>query len=203
MVSFTLTYALLAILPGPNFVVVSRAAWSGSRMSSLATALGVALGAAALALAAGLAFGPALAADPGGHLSPALRAAAIGFAALLALMGLRLLHEVVAPRDRPDGRPPRGGFVNGLATAASNPLSAGFFAASALRLGSAGSIGPSLTLALCVLGVAGVWFATVALTITHARLTPLRSRLTRPMAAVAGLVLLWNAAEILSRLPGS
>src|SRR5690606_27079712 len=125
LASFAASYALLAAIPAPNFMVVAEAGFSTCRLSALMAAAGVATG--AMVLAALISAG----ADPFYHLEAVRIGATLAFFAFTCWLGARAfsraLHETaVAPR--PHHWAPHRLFLIGVATALCNPASAAFFA---------------------------------------------------------------------------
>lgn len=169
--AFALDYGLLAILPGPNAFIVARAALAGPPGAGLRTAAGVGLGAGTLALGAALGSGALAGLGAGTRLLPGL------FGSLLLLLGLRTaLRSLRGPGafrpPAPRRSLPLSDFLTGFLAAATNPVSAAFFLASAARLQAAGveSLLPpapcmsvALGFAVVALLVAGSWATCLAL----------------------------------------
>jgi threonine/homoserine/homoserine lactone efflux protein len=143
---FASSYLLLLAVPGPNFAVVAQAGVSGSARSAVS---------AALAASGSLAM---LQQEDLRGLSHLV------FAAILAFAGSRALTRAFhnrAPLPAREGASARRQFGLGFGTAVSNPLTAGFFASSAVSLGAAGAqMRPDL-LALTVFVVAMSWFGMI------------------------------------------
>ncbi len=188
MLTFAVSYATLAMIPGPNTLIVARASLAGSRFAALATAAGVAVGASLLAL---LAAGScaALFADTGFRV-----VASVVFAIMLSLVGVRLvagsLHSDGATMV-PTGRNPHFGL--GFLTALTNPVSAVFFGSASVRLGEGLGGGSAETIAVTVFLVAACWFGLVAIGVAALSSNSLYLRCRRPFALFAGLLLIWQA----------
>jgi threonine/homoserine/homoserine lactone efflux protein len=201
LLAFATTYMLLAVLPGPNFLVVAQASLSPRPRAGILAAAGIAAGAGFLALltlslAARLAPDPVLAAA--GH---------AGFALLLLLAGGRTLARLARPvlsaaAPLPPARPAGGGvFLLAFATAAANPLSAAFFGSYLVASRSDGGTGfDAAAGATAVFLVAVLWFGALALLLSMA---PCRAFLGRHRDRLDGLIalaLLLAGAGMLARL---
>ena len=118
------TWAVLVVLPGPNFLAVGHAAMASSRRTGLRVALGVALGTAIWSTAA--LVGVAALLRAAGWLE---RGVALVGAAYLIAVGLRLVaagrREEALAADA--GEAPRRPLLRGIATDLSNPKAAAFF----------------------------------------------------------------------------
>ena len=124
--SLALLHLLMAMLPGPNTLLVMHLAASGSRRAGLAAAAGVALGSAIWVIVALL--GLAVLMARAGELYRLLQLAGalyliyVGFRMVLA--GLRRPAGEGGPSLRASGRAP---LLRGLATTLANPKSAVFW----------------------------------------------------------------------------
>lgn len=156
--TFAATYAAVVSVPGPNLLLVTRASLLGRRPGA-AAALGIAAGAAATAalVLAGIS---------------ALNVPLEGVLALSVVYGAVLLRS--GCRCLPLFRPPmphsletrqgiRGYFLNGLMTAATNPMTAAFFIGASAGFVSDGTPYPSATAAMTVFAIALAWFGALGL----------------------------------------
>lgn len=116
------TFALAALVPGPNVICVTSSALLGGRMRGLRAAAGLAVATGLWALSGALGLGAVLEARP--DLLPWLRVAG---AAILAWLGISMLRETGAAAGEA-GREEAGGFAHGLVTGCANPLNAFFWA---------------------------------------------------------------------------
>lgn len=162
-------YALVLAAPGPNLLVVLRASLAG-RGSAGSAACGIACGAGLAALAAML-LAAWLREDlmTGMHVIEV--AGRLVFAALMTRMGWRSLRRAIrrAAPASPDveATQMRAHFRLGLIAALSNPLTVPFFAG--FFLGHPETRDPAIALLACalIMGMAGVWFSAVGLTLAR------------------------------------
>lgn len=188
LAAFAASYAMLAAVPGPNFLAVSHASLGG-RAAGLSTATGVACGAGLLAAIAftGFAF---IALPP-----QAVTLLALVYGAVLLRAGLGCIRaRAAAPASGclPLRRPFRFGFV----VAALNPVSFVFFAGAA---GQAGAGGP-VEVAGCVgtvFAVALGWFSMVGLILSARVLRPACPGCRRWPDLAIGLILMGLGAMAL------
>lgn len=193
--AFALSYALLAMLPGPNFLVVLRAGLLGSRRESLITALGVATGAAALAFLAATVLRVLL---QDGHPPIVLN---LLFGGMLVFMGARMAMAATGLRTGPAREVPRIAVPHaalGFVTALANPVTATFFATTSLRLGAGPQAPGALGLACVTFAVAAGWFPLLAYGLTLGGVRQVYLRLARPAALVCGLMLAWQGVTALA-----
>lgn len=188
--------------PGPNWLVVTRAAMHRSRAQALATAMGVA--SAGLVWSTGVVLGLAglLALLP--WLELAIRVA--GGAYLLHL-GVRAWRgDGVALPDDPEAAAaepwslPRA-WRRGLLTNLTNPKSAAYFAGVLAPLVGPGT--PPWVLAAAVAIVTGgstLWHAGLAIGFSTPAVRRLYRRLRRPVDRVTGAVMIAFGAALLLRL---
>ncbi|KQZ15245.1 hypothetical protein ASD44_15160 [Mesorhizobium sp. Root554] len=189
MLAFAGSYATLAMIPGPNFVIVARASLAGSRMAAVTTAGGVAAGASLLALLAASSCA-VLFTNASFHFF-----ATIIFAAMLLAGGARLIGSTMREAEIPAPRPVREPhFGLGFLTALTNPLSAVFFASASVTLDYSQNGIPAHAMALTVFLVAACWFGLVAIGISAASSSALYMRCRRPFGIGAGLLLIWYAS---------
>lgn len=156
LAAFALSYAMLAAVPGPNFLAVSHASLAG-RAAGLSTATGVACGASLLAAIAFAGFAVIV-------LPPqAIPVLALIYGAVLLRAGLGCIRPRAGNLRASRGCAPlRRPFRFGFAVAALNPVSFAFFAGAA---GQAGA-GSPVEVAGCVGAVFAValgWFGAVGL----------------------------------------
>lgn len=163
LMGFLFGYLLVLLAPGPNMIAIGCLAATEGLRGALPMLFGIQFGAVSLA-AAVLSASDVLGADTG---SPTLRL-------LAGLLLLGLAWSIARKRTGPDttatAAPRRAEgeglqrFLAGYCTAASNPLTAAFFAASLVALRQSGGAAP--VSALVVLGVisvmAGAWWLLLA-----------------------------------------
>ncbi len=173
ILSLSGTYALIAMIPGPNLLMVAKVSLENSRKNALLAALGVSLGAALVAYVSFSGMAP-YASDA--HWQPLL---ACGFAMLLIWLGLRAMLRANRPLRNSGSVMPISGascLRIGLLTAATNPVTLAFF----LGMGASDRCGPvhcqpgSAFVAAFL--VAMLWFGGVALSFSHPRATLLYRR---------------------------
>lgn len=203
LMGFVLGYLLILLAPGPNMIAIGCLAATEGLRGALPMLFGIQFGAVSLA-AAVLTAGDLLSSEA--H-SPTLR-----LLAGLLLLGLawsiarkRTGPEATAAPQRTEGEGPQR-FLTGYCTAASNPLTATFFAASLVALRQSGGAAP--VSALVVLGVisvmAGAWWLLLAWVMAR---PALRQRVLSREAAIrmvaSGFITvmavptLWTAARAL------
>ena len=154
---------LVVMIPGPNFVVVTRASMACSRDLGLWMALGVSMGAGTWASASLLGLSALF--NYAGWMYDSLKF--IG-GCYLVFMGLSTLWNALRqPFTLPDGRNFRGGnlaaFQKGLLTSFSNPKTAAFFGS--LFLSTFPLQAPfwlNVAAVLTVIAVSILWYGTVA-----------------------------------------
>ena len=186
ILAFAAAYAIIAIIPGPNLLIVARASMAGSRYGALITAWGVACGASLLALVA--------ASSSAVFITDTLfRASANAvFAMMLLMVGVKLIsNSGTLARAAPvtPSRSPHFGV--GFLTALSNPISAVFFSSASVHfnVGVGGSRAEAIAMAVFL--VAACWFGLVALAISVASTHSLFARCQRPIRLGAGALLIW------------
>lgn len=191
LVAFSLTYAAILIVPGPNLAVVAQAClWLPGRKAA-ATILGIALGGAVLATGAGLgatsieAFGTAR------------TLAHLVFVAMLIAVGCKALARVLERRPTAaaeDARYPHAGLAWGFFTAVTNPISAAFFLSAALTFGQAATPRAAAGMGLAVFVLALGWFGLVGAMLSSRVSRRVYVTHWRPIDACAGLALITAAA---------
>lgn len=156
LAAFALSYAMLAAVPGPNFLAVSHASLGG-RAAGLSTATGVACGASLLAAIAFAGFAVVV-------LPPqAVPLLALVYGAVLLRAGLGCIRPPAGnPRAAAGCASRRRPFRFGFVVAALNPVSFAFFASAAGRAG-AGSPAEVAGCVGAVFAVALGWFGAVGL----------------------------------------
>lgn len=181
LLPFAASYALLAMLPGPNFAVVAQASMTQCRNAALLSALGIAAGAGLLA---GLVAGGAAGIAPG---PVAARVVSALYGAFLFWLGVKALRSALLP-TRPRGaylgpvvrRPFRLAFL----TAIANPASMAFFTSSALTRKL-----PAFPSLLAVFTVALLWFGLLALALSAPAMRALHARCRAHVDMVVGAAL--------------
>ncbi|MFA6155633.1 LysE family transporter [Mesorhizobium sp.] len=194
LLPFAISYALVAMLPGANFAVVTQAALTASRATALSAAAGIALGASSLAamVATGAAALPVA--------GVAHQVAASLYGAMLVFIGWNSMRRALSikvgvnePKPFPITRYFRVGFV----TAVANPATALFFASSTLNLGTRGET--YISLVLLVFGIAIAWFGLLVLCMSQPAIRRLYGRFRRHADIVLGGALVVLGAAALGR----
>lgn len=205
LTSFLFGYLLVLLAPGPNMIAIGCLAATEGLRGALPMLVGIQLGAVSLA-AAVLTAGDVLGAETG---SPTLR-----LLAGLLLLGLAwsIARKRTGPEATATAAPRRAGgeglqrFLAGYCTAASNPLTATFFAASLVALRQSGGAAPAS--ALVVLGGVAVMAGVCGLLLAWVMARPaLRRRVLSREAAIRmvascfitamAVPTLWTAAQAL------
>lgn len=185
LMAFAVSYGLIAIAPGPNFLLVAHAGAAGSRMAAIATTLGIATGASLLAL---------LASTSSSMLIENAAVRQVGgwaFGIVLIWGGVRLIRrEVIARSSEAPIMPGSARFGLGFFTALLNPLSALFFASAGLHYKSdLGGI-PSTAIASTVFLIALFWFSLVGLSMSLKTVRQHYERYRRAFNITTGSLLL-------------
>jgi len=190
--------AMGAVSPGPSLALVVRETLAGGRRNGLTAALlhGLGIGLYAFAAIAGLAVLVTR--------SPALfNGLRYGGAAFLAYLGLRALLARTGPGaalGKPGGeaRPAWKSGRDGFLIAFLNPKIAVFFIAlfSQFVSPSAG-LGEKLGMASLAAGIDAVWYAIVALALSHSAVLERLRRRAGVLDRVLGVVLLALALRVL------
>lgn len=188
LVPFAMSYALLAMLPGPNFAVVAQAGLTSCRNTALAAAIGIALGASLLS---GVIAGSAGALPLG---PTGARLATVLYGVFLLGLAARAIDRAIRPATelaRQTRLPATGYFRLAFITATANPASALFFTSSALAAKTSAQ-GSSLVVFL----VAAVWFGLVGLALSASACRAFYARYRRyaDMALGAALAAMGIAA---------
>lgn len=194
LMAFAVSYGLIAIAPGPNFLLVAHAGAAGSRMAAIATTLGIATGASLLALLAStsssILIENAAMRQMGGW----------AFGIVLTWGGVRLIRrEITARSSETPIMPGSARFGLGFFTALLNPLSALFFASAGLHYKTALGGIPAPVIASTVFLVALFWFSLVGLGMS---LKPVREHYERFRGAfnitTGGLLLVSGLSAVLA-----
>lgn len=162
LLPFAISYALVAMLPGANFAVVTQAALTASRATALSAAAGVALGASSLATVVATGAG----ALPWGDAAHQIAASLYG--TMLVFIGWNSMRRALSLKvgfDVPKPVPITRYFRLGFFTAVANPATALFFASSTLNLNARGAT--HLPLAVLVFAIAIAWFGLLGLCISQ------------------------------------
>ena len=195
--ALAIPYGALVVSPGPNFLMVSHAGLTASRGRAFLAALGVATGAALLALAAHASSGAIGASRP-------IRIGAIVLVcAFLIYIGARLLWQGVNDREMDRAASAYTGHAHfwlGLATAATNPATAGFFVVHAVRPSGPAALSEPQVAAI-VFAMALGWFGLVALSTSAPVIQAFYRRRRRVLSACGGITLILMALGSLSALP--
>ncbi len=192
LADFLLAYLLVLATPGPNMLLVGAAAALRGAAGALPLCLGVSLGAGALNAALLL----LVAAAPDGG-TPGLDGAAGRLLGAALLLWVEVSVARRPPLDaRRLGRGGRAaGFAAGFCTAATNPVSAAFFAAQFLGpLGAGADGGSAAVLApLSVAAVVLVYMLGVAMLLTRPACRRVALEWQRPVRLAAAVALAFMA----------
>lgn len=184
LMAFAVSYGLLAIAPGPNFLLVAHAGAAGSRRAAIATTIGIATGASLLALLASTSSSILV------ENAALRRMGGWAFGAVLIWGGLRLIRREVAAKPSEPVIMPSARFGLGFFTALLNPLSAVFFASAALRYKTRLGDVPALAIAATVFLVALFWFNIVGFGMSLRTVREHYERYRKAFNIVAGVLLL-------------
>ncbi|MBZ9679000.1 LysE family transporter [Mesorhizobium sp. ES1-1] len=192
LLPFAVSYAMVAMLPGANFAVVTQAALTASRATALSAAAGIALGASSLAamVATGTAALPATGA--------AHQVAASLYGAMLVFIGWNSMRRALSTRvgvKEPKPFPVTRYFRVGFVTAVANPATALFFASSTLNVGSRAET--YISLVLLVFSIAIAWFGLLVLGMSHPTVRRQYSRFRKHADIVLGAALVLMGAAAL------
>ncbi len=179
-------WLVTVLSPGPNFISTVYAATTRSRQNGLVVAAGITVGTtiwAAVSLA-----GLAVLFQTAGWLYITIRY--LG-AAYLVFVGIRLLIAAgtTAGPTRPLGASATSGraFRRGLLTDLSNPKAAAFFTSLfAVAVPQTAPLWFDLLILTCVVGIAGGWYAGVAIAATWPPITRRYRRIERRLSQAAG-----------------
>lgn len=162
LLPFAVSYALVAMLPGANFAVITQAGLTASRATALSAATGIALGASSLAAVVAMGAG----ALPLGGIAHQMAASLYG--AMLVFIGWKSVRRALSVKtgiDAPKPVPIIRSFRLGFVTAAANPATALFFASSTLNLNAGGAT--QLSVVALVFAIAIAWFGLLGLSISQ------------------------------------
>jgi threonine/homoserine/homoserine lactone efflux protein len=162
LLPFAISYALVAMLPGANFALVTQAGLTTSRATALSAAAGIALGASSLAAVVATGAG----ALPAGGIAHQMAASLYG--AMLIFIGwnsIRRALSIKAGVNEPKPVPITRYFRLGFVTAVANPATALFFASSTMNLDARGTT--HLSVVAVVFAIAIAWFGLLGLSISQ------------------------------------
>lgn len=202
LVTVATIWAVAAITPGPNFLVVVRCALTGSRAVAFGAVAGTLTGTAAWGLAGWLGISALFAAAPIAYL--ALKVAG---GLYLVWLGLRLLQaarrkpDLVLPRPSRAPLSPLAAWRLGLITNLANPKSALFVASLfAATLPAEHHWSHGAAAVALMIAISSLWYAGLALALTHRRVAEQFRRAGQAIDAVTGAVfvgfglsLVWSA----------
>lgn len=185
-------WALMVMLPGPNFVMTSQQSTSQSRRAGLLCAVGVSSGAAVWATSALLGLGALLSAS-----SNVLRVSRLIGGLVLVWFGARLIwssrstdHTSEQPPPKP-GTTMRHAYRQGVLTSLSNPKAAVFFGSLFVAsLPSNVTSAAKIMLVTAVFAVSVAWYSCVALVMSTGPVRTLYERSGTAIDRIAGVVLL-------------
>ena len=189
--SIGLAYALLAMTPGANFLLVTQLSLTAPRHHAVMSALGIASGASVVALAA-LAGAPLLFSD-----TKWLWLFDLAFAALLTRLGISTLRKTWSAVQH-GTIPPSPSALKclrlGLVTAMLNPMTLAFFIGLSVAPSLRDMTGMSLAATLTIFSIALIWFGAVACLFSNDAIRLAYNRV-RPWADT-GLSLLFLATAL-------
>ncbi|EIZ77148.1 lysine exporter (LYSE/YGGA) [Novosphingobium sp. Rr 2-17] len=197
LLAFAGLWAANVALPGPNFVRVSSAAFTGSARLAIVTSFGTATGNAIWCLIAALGAA-AITQDP--VLAKVLRVAGAGYFAWFAI---RLLLSAFAKRDMAGvgGTPANGrAFLDGAATALANPQTAIFFATALSSIFVSLSSVTIVAAILTVVIVTSLWYAIVIALISAPGPRAAYLRIRPALECLFAAVLLLASAKLMASL---
>lgn len=192
-------YFVLAISPGPNFLVITMTAASESRRQAIYTALGVSSASIIWASLAAAGLGIVLA-----HFGWAQRILQMGGGIYLIYMGIRIFWNAHKPISQPLGGIPQRtrmqAYYHGLATNVTNPKSLVFFSSAFATLFSPILATWAKLAAVIVVAVISIgWNVLVATVFSHRhtqngyrRAKPWIDRITGGLIGIFGLKLVLN-----------
>lgn len=196
--SFLVVAAVLVILPGPDFAVVTRNALVGGRRRGWWSAVGVSTSNSVqgIAAAAGLAA-VIVRVEP---LFQAIRWAGIGYLLWLGVQALRsaVRGTYAAPTDEHQNRAPAfAGWRQGFLSNVTNPKVLVFYLAVLPQfLGRGAGIGPLLLFALSHALLSLLYLVLVVAGMQGVRRWLVRRRVRRAMDALTGVALLGFSARL-------
>ena len=179
--------ALLTVTPGPSTAMVIRSALRGGRRHALATTAGNSVGILFWAVASAIGVSALVAAS-----EVAFLALKVVGAIVLVSMGVASLRR--GPRletIEPDEPSVSRGFRDGLVTCLANVKAAIFFVALFPQFVPSGApmLPVALAMSLVIVAFDLIWYSAVALAVTRARATFVKSRWPRRIERVTGGVL--------------
>lgn len=185
-------WALMVMLPGPNFVMTSQQSTSQSRRAGLLCAVGVSSGAAVWATSALLGLGALLSAS-----SNVLRVSRVIGGLVLLWFGVRLMWtsdptDDTTERPAPEpGATMRHAYQQGVFTSLSNPKAAVFFGSLFVAsLPSDATATDKVLLVTAVFAVSVAWYSCVALVMSTGPVRALYERSGTAIDRIAGVVLI-------------
>ena len=191
---------LLAILPGPDFALVTRNALAFGRRGALLTCAGLTFGVAVWVIAS--AVGVAVVLERSATLYTVVR---IAGAAYLAYLGIRTLWDsrrAPAPLvvDRPQPRRASRIWSQGVLSASLNPKLGAFFVSVLPQFidQHAGALAQSLLLGTIFLAIGIAWMTAYGLSVSRLRDTLMSPRVRQWLARATGIALLGFGAKILA-----
>ena len=191
IVSVALAWAIVVLVPGPDFLATAQAAAGTSRRAGIAVVAGIALATTIWGLAA--VAGLAAVFRASAWIYDAVRLAG---AAYLIVLGIGLLASARRPRAPADGAAPsrrltmRRAFVRGLVTDLSNPKAAVFFTSLFAVAIPPGSGPESLVVVVALMpAIATLWYGSVAVILASGPLQRAYRRAERAVLAIAGALL--------------
>lgn len=200
LVGLATMHLLMAMLPGPNTVVVGWYSATRSRSDGLKAVAGVVVASLLWVVLAIGGVGALLL--EAGWLYRALRF--VG-AAYLIYVGVRLLRAGFGPKGNAQGAPPqlagRSPFTAGLLTTLSNPKSAVFWTSAflvALPPHAPGWVYPTIVAIVAV--QSAIWYGTLALFFSTGVAQKLYQRIARALDLLAGGVMVALGLKLVDEL---
>jgi threonine efflux protein len=189
--SVALAWAVVVLVPGPDFLATAQAAAGTSRRAGIAVVAGIAVATTVWALAAVAGLGAVF--RTSAWIYDAVRLAG---AAYLVVLGVGLLVSSRRPRQRVDPSSSsrrltlRRAFVRGLVTDLSNPKAAVFFTSLfAVAIPPGSGPGSLLVVVALIPAIAALWYGSVAVVLASGPLQRAYRRAERAVLAVAGALL--------------
>ncbi|MFE0026935.1 LysE family translocator [Amycolatopsis sp. NPDC059021] len=189
--SFALVVLLGAMLPGPDFVVVTRSSLVGGRRAGIAAGIGIACGVFAWVVAIAFGVAAVLAASAAAFTVVKLIGAAyLIFLGVKAWLAVRRGDYQELRENGPKKLTTWAGFRQGLLTNLLNPKVAVYFLALVPQfLPRSASTAQVLELAVLALASTVAWFMTLAVVVGLLRRFLTRARVRRALDAVMGSLL--------------
>ncbi len=202
--SLAAIWLVAAMVPGPNFVLVTRRALGDSRPAALASALGVSVGAVGWATAAMLGLRTLFTIAP--WLYTGLRWVGGAYLVYLGVRALYMGFRGPVETNSCPGAMPRamGPFRQGLLTSFSNPKTAAFFGSMfGTMLPPHAPAWVYLAALGLILAISSLWYGTVACFLSHPGPRAVYETFRRPMDVLTGGLFTYVGARLALTDPGA